>query len=204
MIKKHFYQIGIGDDIGYASLLDNPQPFNLAGYDDVVWTGTLVDFQPSVIQSTFGLLEKQIESRRIEIVNAVVSSNLGLERVEFADFCGIDNQAMIVGADNDVPHKSEYTYFTAAITLNVLISRAPSPVGLLALDVQGSESDILEGFFWSDMPELVVVEIHSSLNRNRVFKVLKDQGYQFVKDVTYPRFRENALFMRKGSQILKV
>lgn len=74
-------------------------------------------------------------------------------------------------------------YEVATVSLNDLLREhgAPGRIDYLSVDTEGSEADILEAFDWrSTAVGVVTVEHNSTANRDRLHRLLSQQGFRRV------------------------
>ena len=189
----YFFQIGCADNVNYVDLAhsDWSGHFDFPGIDsDTEWQGVLVDLHPV---SVIDMVQKF--SPDLTVVNAAVTG-----KNEFVQMQGnhgineIDEKAMLSTAEryNDwhVKHEPELMrehafqnfFFCYTVTLEQLFSTfAPdSEIGLLALDVQGSEVEILTAYDWEKKPYYIDVEPHSDEAKDIIWRILEDQGYRVM------------------------
>lgn len=192
-----FFQIGCGNSANYAGLVEGSWAthFDLPGIPaDTSWHGVLVDLQPA---SILEMMRKFGDSSRLDIVNVAVAGKAGFFQMEKRDLLEIDLEARLLPAGNynDKVRDFKSGFFCHTITLDQLFGFAgDAEIGLLALDVQGSEVDILTHYSWRIRPRLIDVEPHSEEAEKIVSDILTQQGYTFVRRRPDGRRRVNHLW----------
>lgn len=115
-----------------------------------------------------------------------------IERCQNFDFLKGDSrinfiEALVHKEDNKVlAHDNfiisdEGSIQTSSISLQTLFSKIPMDIGLLAIDVEGAEVSILEGYSWEIKPMCIVVEIHRCNDLHTITNLLKHQNYRFAE-----------------------
>lgn len=189
MREKQFIQIGIG---AY------PECIELAKEDvtmwglpsDIEWTGVVVDFQPMALHSALIAIEENNLLDKVVVFNAAVSSFSGIREVKLK-YVGdeVDGHSSLVDAktDRDNLFSFDYRMYCATASLDNLINKVMRhkyvDIGLLALDVQGSEVDILAHYNWIHKPDYIKVETHSPELEKSVRAIL-EEGYRPIMDLT--------------------
>ena len=70
---------------------------------------------------------------------------------------------------------------TRSISLNTLFSKIPMPIGLLVMDVEGAELEILKGYHWEEKPKYIVVEVHRIKDISSISELLHVQRYRLAE-----------------------
>lgn len=74
-------------------------------------------------------------------------------------------------------------YNVETISLNDLLKKhnAPKNIDYLSIDTEGSEYEILKEFHFNEFDiKIITCEHNYTINRNKIFNLLKDNGYQRV------------------------
>ena len=192
MRNKQFVQIGIG----YY-----PECINLAKEgesmwglpSDIDWTGVVVDFQPLALQSAMIAIEENRLLDKVTVINAAVSRSSDIREVKFKHISDeIDAHSSLADAKTDRDAtldcgQFDYSMYCSAVSLNDLVNKVMRlkyvEIGLLALDVQGSEADILRYYDWIHEPDYIMIETHSSELGGRVQEIL-EMRYRVVRDLS--------------------
>lgn len=74
-----------------------------------------------------------------------------------------------------------YKYEATAISLNTLLSEIGADIKLLAIDVEGVELDILQGFDFQHRPRYTIVEIHNQDNIEKLKNFMNAKDYRLVE-----------------------
>ena len=199
MKPLYFIQVGCGNSANYANLVkpDWADRYDLPGIPkDTQWKGVLVDVQPhSIIKMVrwFG------DNPHLQIVNAGLGGTAGFEKLESRSLTDVDQEARFISAgrynDKIRPDFLEQ-FYCHAITLTQLLTFVDGEIGLLSLDVQGSEVDIFQQYGWTVHPRLIDVEPHSEDALKLVSDILERQGYTFVRRRPDGSRRVNHLWRR--------
>ncbi len=64
--------------------------------------------------------------------------------------------------------------------LETLFSEISEPIGVLAMDVEGAELDIIKGYSWSECPKYIIIEIHNIEDIHPITEILTAQRYRFT------------------------
>lgn len=200
-----FIQIGCGFTANYMGLLNDDwyTEFDLPGIEKTSrWRGMLVDLQPA---SILELIRQFGGNPRIDIVNAAVAGDFRVIPVETRKPFELDQETRLINASkyNDKPRPDfQIAYYTHTIPLSNLLqlanTDADTSIGLLAMDVQGSEVDIFRNYDWSVYPEFIDVECHSQDALAIVSTILVDRGYSCVAQRPDGRKRVNHLWQRQN------
>ena len=193
-----FFQIGCGDSANYAGLVKDDwyDYFELPGMpEDTQWQGVLVDLQPAALLE---MLRQFAGAPRLTVMNAAVAGKIYFSKVQTRNPVAVDLEARLSTAEvyNDKTRPDFEECFTVhTIDLETLLGHAGAiPIGLLALDVQGSEVEILANYNWNRRPRLVDVEPHSDDALRCVSDILRGQGYTFIRRRPDGRRRVNHLW----------
>ena len=186
MDDLHFFQIGCGRNADYARLVKDNW-FKHFDFDNIPpetkWHGVLVDLQPASINE---MIKQFIGNERLDILNVAVGSEAGFLMVGGRDFSKVDSQARLTSASryNDwmVDDFADW-FYCHTITLDQLFGfmGADDEIGLLAMDVQGSEVDILSNYSWRLKPIWIEFEPHSPEGLDIVSDILDRNGYSLVR-----------------------
>lgn len=213
MAEHLFFQIGCGNSANYASLVKNDwaDHFNLPGIpEDTKWQGVLVDAQP---HSVIKLVRNFGNNPQLTVINAGVTGMAQFSMFETRDFTKVDQEARFTDARryNDKKRPDfQPAFYSRTITLNQLFEidkcfdSTPlennqffrNPVGLLALDVQGSEVDIFLNYNWSVKPYYIDIEPHCRSAEEIISEILSSQGYIYVRRRPDGTRRVNHLWRR--------
>lgn len=181
----YFFQIGCGKHADYTRLVKDNW-FKHFNFDNISaetrWHGVLVDLQPASINE---MIRQFIGNDRLDILNVAVGGGPGFTMVEGRDFSRVDSQARLNPASryNDLAITVFDDFFYCyTITLDQLFGFIgdDDEIGLLAMDVQGSEVDILSNYSWQLKPRLIEVEPHSPEGLDIVSDILDRKGYSLV------------------------
>ena len=202
-MKLSFVQVGCGDYANYAGLThsDWADHFNLPGIPkETEWHGLLVDMQPS---SAVEMLKQHWRNPRLLILNAGVSGQASFQMTESREPKSMDPETRLIDAAayNDKPRPNFcLSFLTHTLTLDTVLAWASEEqeIGLVALDVQGSEVEILESYKWSVEPLLFEVEAHSEEALDIVSEIMSKRGYRFVRCRPDGRRRVNHLWQRQS------
>ena len=193
-----FFQIGCGDSANYAGLIkaDWCDYFDLPGIlADTTWHGVLVDLQPAALLE---MLRQFAGATRLTVMNAGIAGKPYFSKVQTRNPVAVDLEARLstAGVYNDkIRPDFEECLTVHTIDLETLLGHAGAmPIGLLALDVQGSEVEILSHYSWTVRPCLIDVEPHSEDALRCVSDILRMQGYTFVRRRPDGRRRVNHLW----------
>ena len=185
MVKKQFIEIGIGHYSECLKLIDNPCLWGLPV--DIDWTGIIVDFQPFSLRNAMLTVRERNLSDKISIFNAVVSTFSDVHEVKLNLHNEIDAHASLADAKTDREDCSTGRMYCPAISLNDLVNKVMRlryvDIGLLAIDVQGSEADILGSYHWIHEPDYIKIETHSPQLDREVEDILQPR-YRIIKDLT--------------------
>ena len=210
-----FFQVGCGNTANYAGLIEDnwADNFDLPGIPaDTQWRGGLVDAQPD---SVMEMAYRFGKNPRLTIINAGLAGTSKFSIFETRSFTEVDQEARFANAStyNDKIHSDfQSAFYCRAITLNQLfdipvcypenhdlhidIGVRRYPIGLLSLDVQGSEVDIFLSYNWSVKPLLIEVEPHSKRAEEMVSEVLALNDYSPIRRRPDGTRRVNHLWRR--------
>ena len=186
MRQKQFIQIGIG---GYPECIDlAKEDVTIWGLpSDIDWTGVVVDFQPMALQSAMIAVKENNLSDKITVFNAVVSAFSDIRETMLNISDGIDAHSSLADAKTDRATQFNSSMYCSTVSLNDLVNKVMRlkyvDIGLLALDVQGSEADILRYYHWIHEPDYIMIETHSSELGERVQDIL-EMRYRVVRDLS--------------------
>ena len=196
-----FFQVGCGDSANYAGLVkdDWHDYFDLPGVpEDTKWHGVLVDLQPAALLE---MLRQFAGEPKLSIMNAAIAGKSYFSTVQTRNPVAVDLEARLSAAEtyNDkVRPDFEECLTVRTIDLETLLDYAGAmPIGLLALDVQGSEVEMLSNYSWNCRPSLIDVEPHSDDALRCVSDILRAQGYRFIRRRPDGRRRVNYLWREK-------
>ena len=187
MRKKQFIQIGIGY---YPECIDlAKEGSTMWGLpSDIDWTGVVVDFQPIALQSAMTAVKENNLSDKITVFNAAVSTGSDIREVSLKHISDeIDPHSSLADAKTDRAPQFNHSMYCSTVSLNDLVNKVMRlkyvEIGLLALDVQGSEADILTYYDWIHEPDHIMIETHSSELGERVQDIL-EMRYRVVRDLS--------------------
>ena len=182
------FEIGPADNPQFAGLVE-PDWYNRFGLPgipkDTNWHVVLVDLQPSVI---IWLLEKFQGTSNLTILNAAVGST-GFSPVEStSDYSHVGWETRLSSAAkyNDKNQAELHPCFHIyTVDLATLLSFAgDNEVGLLSLDAQGAEVEILMGYDFNIRPRFIEIEVHSEESFSIADNILRSNDYQLIREVS--------------------
>ena len=203
MDNLYFFQIGCGRTANYAALTkpDWHEHFYFPCIDrQSKWKGVLVDLHPA---SIIDIASDFADESNLQVLHAAVAGTPQFAMVESRAVTDIDQEARLCSAEkyND-KFRPDFKgmFYCHTITLDQLFGfiEKESEIGLLALDVQGSEVEILRGYGWHIRPLFIDIETHSADALSITSAILIDQGYSYVHRRPDGRRRVNHLW--KGSR----
>ena len=121
----------------------------------------------------------------------------GLKEIQTSTFDEVDKRCKTATAINTrTADTQDLTFFSAGIDLDE-IAGWTSEVGLLAIDVQGAELDILQNYSWQKYPNFIVVEPHSLSARETILSLLECRNYELIGFKLPWNRSENLIFRRQ-------
>ena len=183
-----FFEVGTAQNPKYIKLIDSNWSFlfDLLDIPDTTkWEGVLVDLQPTVI---IDLLYRFSSFPNITILNAAIGGSLYFSEIQTCKtYDEIDWEMRLKSAEsyNDkIIDQFSESFSVYTIDLATLLSLAgTTPIGLLSLDVQGSEVEILQSYDWRVRPIYLEVEPHSKHATELISDILHENGYELVRGI---------------------
>ena len=143
---------------------------------DYGWTGIVAE--PSIYSH-----EKLFNNRSCNIETNCVYYESGLE-IDFTEVGnGLSAITKYVDKDNWAQDRAGGTiYKVKTISLKDMLDKykAPSEIGYLSIDTEGSEYDILNAYDFSRMFKLITVEHNHTEQREKIYKLLTQKGYRRI------------------------
>jgi len=167
--KLFFVEFGAGNGFDYSNTLLLEDKFN--------WRGILSE--PAKI------FHKQIKKRKCYINTDAVYSKDNIQLIfnENTYFPTLSTINKFINSDEHFITRlfNSKKYQVNTISLNSLLKKynAPRIIDYLSIDTEGSEYEILYAFDFSKYKfRVITCEHNNTLNRNKIYKLLKKNGYQ--------------------------
>lgn len=195
---KTFLEIGASEDPMFLCLLMprwfdhilcDTLPYIFPIWDEsALWKGVFVEpHPPSIVNLIRNLEANNISDTVYDIFSGAVTDKT--EKIEFqtdtlnhqdtsAQVVQEDQESLFATADDYLPN---IKLFYQSMTLDFILESIAEPCSLLRIDAEGSELKILEGFSFSQKPQMII-ECHETNDEKfhtalRVIEILKDNGY---------------------------
>ena len=199
--KKTVIQIGLGSKAEFADLL---LPEKRSEYTSIIpnadesdWDGIFVDAHSISFAKAAVHLCENYPNEKLMLVNAPVSS----QDIVFFDtnsYTVSDEHCHLSGSKIERAERRDLysTFLTGGIRLDKIVQLAPNPIGLLAMDIQGMEMEVLSDYSWSVYPENMIIEPHSEDRHAFILSLMDSHGYELVGERLPWNKSANLIFRR--------